>query len=81
MNVAIDPMPFYEQRVVVLIETKPQANKYNQVLLDQEQVQKLSLIIGKNVVAVQGTSLIHSQIDRDTNTEYTLGSEIKTISK
>lgn len=32
----------YEQRLVVMLETEPQSNKYWQVILDEEQFKKVS---------------------------------------
>lgn len=49
MSIVVDPAPLYELRIVVLMETSPQSNKYRQIVLDQQQFRDMSQHLGKLV--------------------------------
>lgn len=81
----VDPSPFYEQRVIVLMETKPQSNVYYQVLLDKEQFKGMSKNLGKPIFNPDGTALMSMlntpciNIELEDKKPYTLDSEIKSM--
>jgi hypothetical protein len=45
----IDTSDLYETRLILLLETYPQSNKYNRVVLSKEEFKNISLQLGKTV--------------------------------
>lgn len=67
----------YEKRMVVLLETGPQTNLYNQLLFSHEQSKELSTEISKHFIikAVGDKVLVEP---RTTNVRFKLHPDIKT---
>ncbi len=80
--IAVDPGPFYEQRVIIFIETGPQTNKYHQVFLDRDQFISITANLGKPAPMPETAppdSIHPVLIESDDDYEYTFHTEIRSI--
>ena len=66
LDMEIDHFDIYGTRMLIFIETEPQSNKYNQVLLNAEEFKKASLAIGK---------VIEKDNDGDDKVEFSFSKE------
>lgn len=82
--VAVDAFVFYEQRIIVLMENGPQTNQYHQVMLDKEQMKKLTVDISKleaiSPQAPEGT-VQQVRIECDDSRYMELPTEIKSVNR
>lgn len=79
--IEIDPTPFYERRVVIFIEQKPQSNKYNQVLIGLKQFSLLVPYLGQPMNNPQVPESFQQgiNIESDMEHEYEFREDIRTI--
>ncbi len=83
----VDPSTLYEQRLIVLLETGPQTNKYEQIIMNNEQFKKVTELVGSHTLTedcgnpncdIKGP---HWSITTEDSHQYTLDSEIQSYEK
>lgn len=82
--IAVDPSPFYEQRVIILMESAPQSNHYHQVFLNKEQFMSITAFLGKPTTMPTNAlpdSINPVLIETDDLHCYDLHSEIKSVNR
>jgi hypothetical protein len=82
MTIQVDPSPLYEQRVIVLMESRPQSNHYHQIILDREQFINITQHLGKVTAPPPGAPPTVTQgfnIEMDDTMFYVLDAEIKSV--
>lgn len=75
--IAIDPTPFYETRLILLMETSPQSNQYRQILLKADAFSKVSGALAETLATPENPEALNLTVDDEQF--YTLQTEIKSI--
>ena len=79
MSIPVDPAPLYEQRLIVLLETAPQSNRYYQIYLNPTQFFNVSNAIVPVKTDANGMNLVNPSDLRLSPNTVVLPSELISI--